>query len=128
MPILFPLLQHRLKSTDDIMQFILPQSVACLILILASPVCGHTSGALNESCDSLTVTHTHLGAPVMGTPCGQDPCRSHQLRLIGSDADTFVYDCNQTYQCELKIKCILVSLHDCMQAMISRQLVTSTAV
>ena len=97
------LLTSAVPAEVHIMPFIQLLSVACLILFMANPIYSHSSGARNESCDSLTVIHTHLGAPVLGTPCRQDPCRSHQLRLIdSSDADTFVYDCGQTYQCELK--------------------------
>lgn len=106
-PVLFPLLQHRLKSTSDIMSFVLSLSVACLILFAAHPIRGYSNGAQDDSCDSLTVLHTHLGTNVTGTPCGQHPCRSHQLRLIGSSVDTFVYNCGQTYQCELKPVCMI---------------------
>ena len=97
------LLTSAVPAEVHIMSFIQLLSVVCLILFVANPSCSHSSGARDESCDSLTVIHTHLGETEPGTPCGQDPCRSHQLRLIdSSDADTFVYDCGQTYQCELK--------------------------
>ena len=86
--------------------FTLLLPVAFLILSVAHLVHGHSSGAQNESCDSLTVTHDHLGGPVTGSPCGQDPCESHKLRVIGSDADTFIYNCSERYQCELTTKSV----------------------
>ena len=79
---------------------ILCLSYACLILFVAHRARGHSSGAPEESCDSLTVRHTHVGQPVPGLLCGP-PCLTRQLRLIGSSADSFTYSCNQTYQCEL---------------------------
>ena len=86
-------------------------SLGCLIVFLVHPTHGHSSGARTESCDFLTVTHTHLGSTVQGTPCGQDPCRSHQLLLIGNPVQVFTYDCGQTYQCELQVRCLC--LHRC---------------
>ena len=80
-------------------------SLACLILIVAHRVRGHSSGAPEESCDSLTVRHTHVGNPVPGLSCGP-PCLTRQLRLIGSSADSFTYNCSETYQCELAYICV----------------------
>ena len=40
-------------------------SLACLILIVTHRVRGHSSGAPEESCDSLTVRHTHVGQPML---------------------------------------------------------------
>ena len=75
-------------------------SLACLILFVVHRVRGHSDGAPEESCASLTVRHVHLAMQVMGEACGS-PCLSHQLRLMGSSADNFTYNCSQTYQREL---------------------------
>ena len=106
---------HRLKAVDTIMrQSILLPTLACLILIVAYRVRGFSSGAPEESCDSLTVNHTHVGRPAPGAECGP-PCltpalceatchQARQLRWIGnSSANSFIYNCNETYQCEFYI-------------------------
>ena len=95
----------------------LPLSVAFLILSVAHLVHSHSSGAQNESCDSLTVTHTHLGAPVTGSPCDQDPCESHKLRVIGSDADTFIYNCSERYQCELTTTSVSAATEESLEGL-----------
>ena len=75
-------------------------SLVCLILIVAHRARGFSSGAPEESCDSLTVNHTHVGSQSPGAEC-DPPCLTRQLRLIGSSADSFIYNCNETYQREL---------------------------
>ena len=108
---------HRLEVTDAIMrQSILLPTLACLILIVGRRVRGFSSGAPEESCDSLTVNHTHVGNPAPGAVCGP-PCLTtvlcfetcltfRQLRLIGSSADNFTYNCNETYERELSYICV----------------------
>ena len=105
---------HRLKAIDAIMrQSILLPTLACLILIVTYRVHGFSSGAPEESCDSLTVNHTHVGSPSPGAECGP-PCLTalcvatcrqfRQLRWVGnSSANSFTYNCNETYQCEFYI-------------------------
>ena len=95
---------NRLKAIDAIMrQSILLPTLACLILIVAYRVRGFSSGAPEESCDSLTVNHTHVGRSSSGGECGP-PCLTRQLRWIGnSSANSFIYNCNETYQCEFDI-------------------------
>ena len=98
-------LPHRVKAIDAIMgQSILLPTLACLILVVAHRARGFSSGAPEESCDSLTVNHTHVGSPAPGAECGP-PCRqARQLRWIGNtSADSFIYNCNETYQCEFYI-------------------------
>ena len=75
-------------------------SLVCLILIVAHRVRCFSSGAPEESCDSLTVNHTHVGLPAPGAVCDATCLSFRQLRLIGSSADSFTYKCNETYQCE----------------------------
>ena len=65
------------------MHSILLLSLACLILIVAHRVRGHSSGAPEESCDSLTVRHTHVGQPVPGLPCG--PYGKPSVTIFDSD-------------------------------------------
>ena len=100
-------------QTEAMRLSILLPTLACLILIVAYRVRGFSSGAPEESCDSLTVMHTHVGSPSPGAECGPpcpttslcvETCRQfRQLRLIGSSADSFIYNCNETYQCEFYI-------------------------
>ena len=98
-PVPFPP-SHSEAHSRTMRHCILLPSLAWLILIVAHRVLGHSSGAPEESCDSLTVRHTHVGQPVPGLSCGP-PCLTRQLRLIDSSADSFTYNCNETYQCEL---------------------------
>ena len=108
---------RRRSPTVDMRPFILLPILACLILIVAHRARSFSSGAPEESCDSLTVIHTHVGSPAPGAECGPpcltalclETCRQfRQLRLIGSSADSFIYSCNETYHCELA--CIGVRL------------------
>ena len=96
---------HKLKPTDAIMkQPILLATLACLILIVAYRARGFSSGAPEESCDSLTVKHTHVGSPAPGAVCDATCRQARQLRWIGNtSADSFIYNCNETYQCEFYI-------------------------
>ena len=96
---------HRLKAMDTIMrQSILLPTLACLILIVAYRVRGFSSGAPEESCDSLTVNHTHVGRPTPGAECDSTCRQARQLRWIGnSSANSFIYNCNETYQREFYI-------------------------
>ena len=96
---------HRLKAIDAIMrQSILLPNLACLILIAVYRVHGFSSGAPEESCDSLLVNHTHVGSPAPGAECDATCRQARQLRWIGnSSADSFIYNCNETYQCEFCI-------------------------
>ena len=88
--------------TVDMKPFTLLPTLACLILIVAHRARGFSSGAPEESCDSLTVMHTHVGSPVPGAVCDATCRQARQLRRIGnSSADSFIYNCNETYQCEL---------------------------
>ncbi len=80
--------------------FTLLLSLACLILIVVHRARGFSSGAPEESCDSLTVMHEHVGNPVDGVECDATCRQARQLRLIGSSADSFIYNCDETYQCE----------------------------
>ena len=103
---------RRRTPTVDMRPFILLPILACLILIFAHRARGFSSGAPEESCNSLTVIHTHVGSPAPGIECGppcpttspcSETCRQfRRLRLIGnSSADSFTYNCNETYHCEL---------------------------
>ena len=84
-------------------QSILLPTLAYLILMVAYRVRGFLSGAPEESCESLTVNHTHVGRPSHGGECGP-PCLTHQLRWIGNpSADSFIYNCNEKYQREFYI-------------------------
>ena len=107
-------LSRRRTPTIDMWRFTLLYTLACLILIVAHRARGFSSGAPEESCDSLTVNHIHVGSPAPGAECGPpclttapcvETCRQfRQLRWIGnSSADTFIYNCNETYQCELTV-------------------------
>ena len=108
----------RRTPTVGMRPFIQLPILACLILIVAHRARGFSSGAPEESCDSLTVNHVHVGSPAPGAVCGPpcpntglcvETCRQfRQLRLIGSSADSFIYNCNETYHCELA--CIGVRL------------------
>ena len=92
---------HRLKAIDAIMrQSILLPTLACLIFIVVYRVHSFSSGAPEESCDSLLVNHTHVGRSVEGVECDATCRQARQLRLIGSSADSFIYNCDETYQCE----------------------------
>ena len=94
---------HRLKAIDAIMrQSILLPTLACLIFIVVYRVHSFSSGAPEESCDSLLVNHTHVGSQSPGAEC-DPPCLTRQLRLIRSSADSFIYNCNETYQRELYV-------------------------
>ena len=96
------LLFRRRTPTVDMSPFTLLPTLACLILIVVHRARGFTSGAPEESCDSLTVNHTHVGSPVPGAECDATCRQARQLRWIGnSSADSFTYNCNETYQCEL---------------------------
>ena len=117
-PLLFHFIPppHRLKPTDTIMrQSILLPTLACLILIVTHRIRGFSSGAPEESCDSLTVNHTHVGSPAVRLECDATCLSLRQLRLIGSSADSFIYNCNETYQCELSHFHVwfLLKLTDC---------------
>ena len=96
---------HRLKAIDASMrQSILLLTLACLILIVAHRVRGFSSGAPEESCDSLIVNHTHVGKPAPGAECDETCRQARQLRWIGNpSADSFIYNCNETYQREFYI-------------------------
>ena len=77
-------------------------TLACLILIVAHRVRGFSSGAPEESCDSLTVNHTHVGRPAPGAECDSDCQLIRHLRWIGNiNATSFTYNCNETYEREL---------------------------
>ena len=85
-------------------QFILLPTLACLILIAGRRVCGFSSGAPEESCDSLTVSHVHVGSPAPGAECDATCRQARQLRWIGNPSvDSFIYNCNEKYQCEFDI-------------------------
>ena len=85
----------------DMKPFTLLPTLACLILIVAHRARGFSSGAPEESCDSLLVNHTHVGKPSPGAECDATCRQARQLRWIGnSSADSFTYNCNETYQCE----------------------------
>ena len=108
--VFFPLAQsfaltlpsRRRTPTVDMRPFTLLPTLACLILIVAHRARGFSSGAPEESCDSLTVIHTHVGSPAPGLECDATCRQTRQLRLIGnSSANSFTYNCNETYQCEL---------------------------
>ena len=101
-------LSRRRTPTVDMRPFILLPTLACLILIFAHRARGFSNGAPEESCDSLTVIHTHVGSAVPGAECDATCRQFRQLRLIGSSADRFIYNCNETYHCELE--CIGVRL------------------
>ena len=95
---------HRLKAIDASMrQSILLPTLACLILSVAYRALGFSSGAPEESCDSFTVNHTHVGSPAARLECDATCLSFRQLRLIGSSADSFTYNCNETYERELSI-------------------------
>ena len=94
-------LSRRRTPTVDMRPFILLPTLACLILIVAHRARGFSSGAPEESCDSLTVMHMHVGRPAPGAVCDATCSQTRQLRLIGSSANSFTYNCNETYQREL---------------------------
>ena len=82
--------------------FTLLPTIACLILIVAHRARGFSSGAPEESCESLIVNHVHVGSPAPGAECDATCREFRQLRLIGNiNATSFTYNCNETYQCEL---------------------------
>ena len=92
---------RRRTPTVDMRPFILLPTLACLILIVAHRARGFSSGAPEDSRDSLTVNHTHVGNPAPGVGCDATCRQTRQLRLIGSSADNFTYNCSETYRCEL---------------------------
>ena len=95
---------HRLKAIDASMRQSILLTLAFLILIVAYRVRGFSSGAPEESCDSLAVMHMHVGRPAPGAECDKTCRQDRQLRWIANtSADSFIYNCNETYQREFNI-------------------------